>query len=668
MAGLTQDPGLSKREGARYNVKDVIGSGQDGYAAVMSLISRMQPYDTLYIPDGFNLAVSQELVLDKNYYNFICDGYISPYGSYSGFLISFRRPAGYTAGSNPPIGDLPNRARIEGLMLRCNGQSRGFRLWNHDLTKMDYAAVERPYGCAAQVRVLRESSLLRLEIMNGLRRQVFDPTGISAWNSGTTYNADDRVYIAYSAWGSGTTYNINDFVVGSDGIPYRSIQASNTNHNPASAANPTWWRRVPFEYYQCVVSNTNKTPETFHMNAASSSDRLWRFVHFDEAALDMDENGAGNPEGDWINSVDFLGLTIRNCDHRHYVRMDVNDTAGLIRSVSFWQPHIHYLGSNYIDNVSVPWNYGQAVQNEWRGVFLGMTDSISFVQPEFVTAEASEGAAGIQAGTKTTLKTCSRIHWDGGIANVGAPRGIAFDVMPSMTAGNENYNKINMNSSLGGASSLAVNDPTNKTWFSYIGVVEVQRLSVVNRSDSTRRCQIYAGTGSPEANVTGNIGDMYLRSNLATGLITYVKTSDATNTGWLPLNYINQGSTANRPSLSGSGFKGIIYFDTDLGSPLWHNGTEWGGGNVFTKTITAGGTTGNQTINKQAGSVNIAASGTSVTVTNSLVTTSSIILATIATNDSTAVIKNVVPGSGSFVITLNAAATAETRINWIVIN
>ena len=85
-------------------------------------------------------------------------------------------------------------------------------------------------------------------------------------------------------------------------------------------------------------------------------------------------------------------------------------------------------------------------------------------------------------------------------------------------------------------------------------------------------------------------------------------------------------------------------------------------------TITAGGTTGNQTINKSVGTVNIAAAGTTVTVTNSLVTTSSIVLAVIRTNDSTATLKNVVPGSGSFVITLTAAATAEVSIGFVVIN
>lgn len=86
------------------------------------------------------------------------------------------------------------------------------------------------------------------------------------------------------------------------------------------------------------------------------------------------------------------------------------------------------------------------------------------------------------------------------------------------------------------------------------------------------------------------------------------------------------------------------------------------------KTITAGGTTGNQTINKVAGTVNFAAAATAITVTNSLITANSIVICTVRTNDATATIKNVVPGSGSFVITLTAAATAETSVGFLVVN
>lgn len=85
-------------------------------------------------------------------------------------------------------------------------------------------------------------------------------------------------------------------------------------------------------------------------------------------------------------------------------------------------------------------------------------------------------------------------------------------------------------------------------------------------------------------------------------------------------------------------------------------------------TVTAGGTTGNRTINKISGTVNFAASATAITVTNGFVTANSIVMAVVRTNDTTATIKNVVPSSGSFIITLTAAATAETSVGFFVVN
>lgn len=91
-------------------------------------------------------------------------------------------------------------------------------------------------------------------------------------------------------------------------------------------------------------------------------------------------------------------------------------------------------------------------------------------------------------------------------------------------------------------------------------------------------------------------------------------------------------------------------------------------GIYFDHTTTAVGTTGNRTINKPVGRVNIAASGTAVTVTNSLVTADSCVIAQCCTNDTTAYVKNVVPASGSFVINLGAAATAEVAVQFLVRN
>jgi hypothetical protein len=88
----------------------------------------------------------------------------------------------------------------------------------------------------------------------------------------------------------------------------------------------------------------------------------------------------------------------------------------------------------------------------------------------------------------------------------------------------------------------------------------------------------------------------------------------------------------------------------------------------FLRTLTAGGTTGDQTINQLNGSVNFAAGASALTVTNSTVSTTSLILAVAQTNDATCSVKNVVAGAGSFVINLTANCTAETKVAFWVTN
>lgn len=86
------------------------------------------------------------------------------------------------------------------------------------------------------------------------------------------------------------------------------------------------------------------------------------------------------------------------------------------------------------------------------------------------------------------------------------------------------------------------------------------------------------------------------------------------------------------------------------------------------RTITAAGTTGAQTINKSTGTVNFAAAATTLVVTNSLVTTSSIIFLTPQTADTTCIAFAAVMAAGSFTITANAACAAETVVGFLVTN
>jgi len=118
-------------------------------------------------------------------------------------------------------------------------------------------------------------------------------------------------------------------------------------------------------------------------------------------------------------------------------------------------------------------------------------------------------------------------------------------------------------------------------------------------------------------------------------------------------NIVTSGAGSFQPDTTGT---------TDLG------GTNGWKQLFIDSTITAGGTTGAQTINKSAGSVNFAAAATSLVVTSNKVTTSSIVMCTVATNDTTLKSVQCVAAAGSFTMFANAAATAETRVNFWILN
>jgi hypothetical protein len=86
------------------------------------------------------------------------------------------------------------------------------------------------------------------------------------------------------------------------------------------------------------------------------------------------------------------------------------------------------------------------------------------------------------------------------------------------------------------------------------------------------------------------------------------------------------------------------------------------------RTITAIGTTGNQTINLPAGTINVAAGNSSVVLTNSLITANSLIIPFLRSNDTTAKSVVVVAGSGTATFTLNANAAATVSIGFLVTN
>lgn len=146
---------------------------------------------------------------------------------------------------------------------------------------------------------------------------------------------------------------------------------------------------------------------------------------------------------------------------------------------------------------------------------------------------------------------------------------------------------------------------------------------------------------------------------------------DGINTG-ISVPSITTGLISGVTAMSSDSYTGpgggTINFDA-LGAILYNSTT----GHVFSgffncaeKTIAV--STGDVEINAFAGAVLFAGAATSLVVTNFICTPDSIITATIATNDTTAILGSVVADSGFFTIRMKTAPTSTTRVNFFIVN
>lgn len=200
-----------------------------------------------------------------------------------------------------------------------------------------------------------------------------------------------------------------------------------------------------------------------------------------------------------------------------------------------------------------------------------------------------------------------------------------------------------------------------------------QTLSVYNTTDGTNleRGKLFwnsnvltlfadkAGTGQTRNIQIQGYGDINLNPGNASGF----SLTTGGIVSYLDILFLNNNThDIGRAAMDANPRTG--YFATSVVAPLLQSTSDV----QVSKTITAGGTVGAQTINKTAGTVNFAAAAASLVVTNSLVTANSIIIATVGTNDVTMKSVQAVAGAGSFTLFANAAATAECRVNFVILN
>jgi hypothetical protein len=316
------------------------------------------------------------------------------------------------------------------------------------------------------------------------------------------------------------------------------------------------------------------------------------------------------------------------------------------------------------NNVSVGYQSGNNTTNGSDNVFVGSqagTGSGSGSRNTFVGRQAGNANTtandnvymGYQAGELSTTSDANTF--------VGVEAG------ETLTAG------ANNNTFIGYRSGRLITSGYNNTFLGYgsgnthtIGNNNIFLGINVNGNTNTANHFLAGGSGQP-------ITSVYFGEGIADASPSSFALRATSGTG---KDIAGAGITIAGGQSTGSGAGGSLTFQT---SPAGSTGTTTNalvtslligsdGKLSVTKTITAAGTTSVQTINKVAGSVNLAAAATSVVVTNSLVNANSVIIGTVASNDTTAKSVAIIPGSGLFTIYPNAATTAETRVNWIVIN
>lgn len=236
-----------------------------------------------------------------------------------------------------------------------------------------------------------------------------------------------------------------------------------------------------------------------------------------------------------------------------------------------------------------------------------------------------------------------------------------------------NFNKaFNSNFASGGSSgatnpgtaTLQTGDLSGSSSATVIGAVTVRGGNNTSSAAATTPGGAVAITG-------GSMASSSATANAAGGSIT-ITGGNATGAGGSASVMASGSVTISSPTPTvTNGTSGSLIFTT--GTPT---GTGVQGDFSLTSigkflipsTVTTGGTTGAQTINKMAGTVNFAAAATQVVVTNSKVTTSSIVLAVLRTADTTCTLKNVVPTANTITINMTAGCAAETSVGFVVFN
>lgn len=258
----------------------------------------------------------------------------------------------------------------------------------------------------------------------------------------------------------------------------------------------------------------------------------------------------------------------------------------------------------------------------------------------------------------------------GGFAQYGIPY-IDSDNQPAVDIENFRYDYINKRWHFG----MAGYYPTAFE-FSLAGTFGSHVLAV-DSPTKTAGFYTYAPRDSfstPSNNISGDRVGRFGGRGRTNGADTsfgamdvYVGGSAASLGGYVVISCKVDGSAAERgitvsPTQGGTGsFFPSTNGELDLGS------LGYGWKRIYA-TVSFAGTTGNITLNTSNGRVEFAPGAQTIVLTNSYITPNSNIFCTVRTDDATAKSCIAISGNGQATLKLNAAATAQTSVAFLVIS
>lgn len=339
----------------------------------------------------------------------------------------------------------------------------------------------------------------------------------------------------------------------------------------------------------------------------------------------------------------------------------VTGTTNRITSSGGATPAID-ISSSYVGQSSIT-TLGTIGTGTWNattiGVSKGGTGLTSIAAKSIWLANSANTITSVTPGAGQSIRI-----------NAGNTAWEAYTPAVTSTASN-GLTKVTNDIQLGGSATSDITINTSTHDFSVLTTSGDIDLNVNSEYELIVHSSVIGMTENSTGNVIGigpdvggvvmqaNAGDIAI--NTSTGSINILSGSSLT---------MSSGATASIATPDGSALDmendGNILLSSGSGTHFLGSSQDLG--MVADGGVTAAGTTGNRTINATWGTVNFAASATSLTVTNSLITVDSLIIPVKRTNDSTCKVDSIVASTGSFIIRMTAACTAETSVGFMVMN